>query len=302
MSFDRSTWTAYGSTTLFVLLWSGGAIFAKWGLSHASAFGFLLLRFILALTVLLAICLWRRRWLPKPGTRVTVALTGLLLIGSYSICYLLALDHGITPGVLATLLGAQPILTLAMMERRYSPARLAGLFLALCGLVMVVYQSIGMARFSVAGMAFAFAALASMTAGAILQKRVKQAPMDVMPLQYAVSLALCLLFVPFQPIRADWTVGFVLPLVWMGLVISVGATLLFYRMIQAGNLVNVTSLFYLVPAGTAALDYLILGNRLSMLSLAGMGAILLGLMLVLRHPAAAVKPARDKPSGARTAV
>jgi hypothetical protein len=39
-----------------------------------------------------------------------------------------------------------------------------------------------------------------------------------------------------------------------------------------------------------------------MLSLAGMGAILLGLMLVLRHPAAAVKPARDKPSGARTAV
>ena len=203
---------------------------------------------------------------------------------------------------LATLLGAQPILTLAMMERRYSPARLAGLFLALCGLVMVVYQSIGMARFSVAGMAFAFAALASMTAGAILQKRVKQAPMDVMPLQYAVSLALCLLFVPFQPIRADWTVGFVLPLVWMGLVISVGATLLFYRMIQAGNLVNVTSLFYLVPAGTAALDYLILGNRLSMLSLAGMGAILLGLMLVLRHPAAAVKPAPDKPSGARTAV
>jgi drug/metabolite transporter (DMT)-like permease len=56
-------------------------------------------------------------------------------------------------------------------------------------------------------------------------------------------------------------------------------------MIQAGNLVNVTSLFYLVPAGTAVLDYLILGNRLSALSVAGMGAILLGLMLVLRNPA-----------------
>ncbi|MNR66572.1 hypothetical protein D3C85_1901340 [compost metagenome] len=45
-----------------------------------------------------------------------------------------------------------------------------------------------------------------------------------------------------------------------------------------------TSLFYLVPVGTAALDYLILGNRLSALSLAGMAAILLGLMLVLRNP------------------
>ncbi|WP_454694876.1 DMT family transporter [Achromobacter aegrifaciens] len=291
MSFDRTAWTSYGSTSLFVLLWSGGAIFAKWGLSHASAFGFLLLRFILALAVLLLICVWRRRWLPAPGTRLTVAATGLLLIGGYSICYLLALDHGITPGVLATLLGAQPILTLAVMERRYSWPRLAGLFLALCGLVMVVYQSIGMARFSAAGMVYALAALLCMTSGAMLQKRVRQTPMDVMPLQYVVSLALCLLFVPFQPIHVEWVTGFVLPLIWMGLVISVGATLLFYRMIQAGNLVNVTSLFYLVPAGTAALDYLILGNRLSALSLGGMGAILLGLMLVLRSPAPQAKAA-----------
>ena len=53
-------------------------------------------------------------------------------------------------------------------------------------------------------------------------------------------------------------------------------------MIQAGNLVNVTSLFYLVPVGTALLDFLILGNRLPVLSLVGMAAILLGLMLVLR--------------------
>ncbi|WP_417223881.1 DMT family transporter [Achromobacter spanius] len=292
MFSNRISWAAYGSTTLFVLLWSAGAIFAKWGLSHASAFGFLLLRFILALSVLLLICIHRKRWLPAPGTRVMVAAAGLLLIGVYSICYLLALDHGITPGVLATLLGAQPILTLALMERRYDPARIAGLLLALAGLVMVMYQSIGMARFSVAGMAFAFAALASMTAGAILQKRVTQAPLDVMPLQYAVSLALCLLLAPFQPLAAQWSIGLILPLVWMGLVISIGATLLFYRMIQAGNLVNVTSLFYLVPAGTAALDYLVLGNRLSALSLAGMGAILLGLMLVLRHQAPAVTPRR----------
>lgn len=292
MFSNRISWAAYGSTTLFVLLWSAGAIFAKWGLSHASAFGFLLLRFLLALSVLLLIGVHRKRWLPAPGTRVMVAATGLLLIGVYSICYLLALEHGITPGVLATLLGAQPILTLALMERRYEPARITGLLLALAGLVMVVYQSIGMARFSVAGMGFAFVALGSMTAGAILQKRVTQAPLDVMPLQYAASLALCLVLAPFQPIAAQWSIGLILPLVWMGLVISIGATLLFYRMIQAGNLVNVTSLFYLVPAGTAALDYLVLGNRLSGLSLAGMGAILLGLMLVLRHQAPGVTPRR----------
>jgi len=68
----------------------------------------------------------------------------------------------------------------------------------------------------------------------------------------------------------------------LGLIISVVAQLLFYRLIRSGNLVNVTSLFYLVPVVTAALDYLLLGNRLGPLSLTGMGAILLGLWLVFK--------------------
>jgi hypothetical protein len=34
-------------------------------------------------------------------------------------------------------------------------------------------------------------------------------------------------------------------------------------LLRAGNLVNVTSLFYLVPPVTALLDYALLGNRLS---------------------------------------
>lgn len=289
MSFSRqTTWAAFGPTSLFVLLWSSGALFAKWGLQHASAFAFLGLRFALALGVLLAIGMARRRWLPAPGTRLRVAATGLLMIGGYSICYFLALDRGLTPGVLATLLGVQPILTLVLLERStFAPRRLAGLALALCGLVLVVFDSIALARFSGAGVLFALGALGCMTLGAILQKSVKQAPGDVLPLQYAASLLLCLLILPLQPVAADFTSGFWIALLWMGLVISVGATLLLYRLIQAGNLVNVTSLFYLVPAGTAALDWLVLGNRMTPPSLGGMGAILLGLGLVFRKPLSA---------------
>jgi drug/metabolite transporter (DMT)-like permease len=46
--------------------------------------------------------------------------------------------------------------------------------------------------------------------------------------------------------------------------------------------VNVTSLFYLVPAVTAVMDYLIFGNKPAMLSLLGMGLIVVGLVLVFR--------------------
>lgn len=275
--------TSYGPTALFVLLWSSGALFARWGLDHASPFAFLLMRFLLALAVLLAM---RRRWRPAPGTAAAVALTGLLMIGGYSIFYLLALQAGVTPGVLATALGVQPVLTLMWVERRqFAWRRAAGLGLSLAGLVLVVFDSIALSGMAWAGILFALASLACVTVGAILQKRLAQPPMDVLPLQYVVSLGLCALFLPWQPLQANWGPELLLSVVWLGLVISVVATLLLYRLIQAGNLVNVTSLFFLVPAGTAALDWLVLGNQLSAFSLAGMAAIVLGLLLVFRTEA-----------------
>lgn len=278
-----SLWANAGLATLFVLLWSSGAIFSRWGLEHASAFAFLFFRCAIALAVLLAIGLWRRQCLPAPGTRRRVALIGVLMIGGYQICYLLALEQGITPGVLATLLGVQPILTQFITERRCAGLRACGLALALAGLTLVVYQSLMVANFSPSGMLFAFIALGCMTAGTLLQKGMAQPPLAVLPLQYAIGLLMCALALPFEPLRVDWRPEFVLPLLWMAVVISVLATFLLYRLIQRGNLVQVTSLFYLIPAVTALLDYLLLGHALAALSLLGMAGIVLGVMLVFRR-------------------
>jgi len=275
-----------GPTALFVLLWSGGAIVSSWGLQHASAFAFLLARFTLALVVLCLLAASRRRWLPAVGSRRQVALTGLLLTGGYTIFYLLSLEHGITPGVLATVLGIQPILTLFILERRISWLRLGGLLVALGGLGVIVLESLLAARFSLSGISMTLAALLCMTTGSIAQKSLRDAPLDVLPMQYAIGLGMCLLIAPFRPLHMDVTLGLVIPLLYMGVLISVVATLLLYRLIQTGNLVNVTSLFYLVPGVTAGLDYLLLGNRMSLASLAGLVAIVLGLLLVFRVPVA----------------
>ncbi|HAF92565.1 MAG TPA: EamA family transporter [Pseudomonas sp.] len=283
MKTIKTTWAAYGSTALFVLLWGSGAISSRWALDHSSAFAILTLRFALALVALLAIAALRRQFLPQPGSRRQVLVSGLALIGGYSICYFLALENGVTPGVLATVLGVQPILTLVLVERRFSAARLAGLLLALGGLALVVQQGLSGAGFSALGMLFALLALGCVTFGAILQKRIGQAPQQVLPLQYMASLLLCLLFVPFRPFEVDWVAGFVLPWLWLGLVISVGAQLLLYRLIQAGNLVNVTGLFYLVPVVTALLDHLLLGNALPLPGWIGMAIIFAGLGLAFRQ-------------------
>ena len=282
-SISKESALAAASTCLFVLLWSSGAIFSKWGLAHASPFAFLLMRFAIAFMALLLIMPLMKFQMPRGSTAVGYALaTGVVLLGAYQIFYLLALDLKVTPGVMATVMGVQPILTAVIMERKHSFSRSLGLLLGLAGLVLVVYQGIGLAGLSWAGMLYALLALASMTAGTLMQKRITHNPLGTLPLQYLAGLLVCAVFVPFQPFHFEHSAGFVVPVLWMGLVVSVLATLLLYRMIARGNLVNVTSLFYLVPAVTAVMDYLIFGNKLAALSVLGMAMIIIGLMFVFR--------------------
>ena len=282
-SISKESALAAASTCLFVLLWSSGAIFSKWGLAHASPFAFLLMRFAIAFMALLLIMPLMKFQMPRGASAVGYALaTGIVLLGAYQIFYLLALDLKVTPGVMATVMGVQPILTAVIMERKHSFSRSLGLLLGLAGLVLVVYQGIGLAGLSWAGMLYALLALASMTAGTLMQKRITHNPLGTLPLQYLAGLLVCAVFVPFQPFHFEHSAGFVVPVLWMGLVVSVLATLLLYRMIARGNLVNVTSLFYLVPAVTAVMDYLIFGNKLAALSVLGMAMIIIGLMFVFR--------------------
>ena len=104
----------------------------------------------------------------------------------------------------------------------------------------------------------------------------------MLPLQCAVALLLCLAMLPVQRLRLNATPMLALSVLWLGGVISVGATVLLYRMLRSGNLVNVTSLFYLLPGGTALLDWLLLRNRMAPLALLGLGLVVAGLLLVFK--------------------
>ncbi|MNH85272.1 putative DMT superfamily transporter inner membrane protein [compost metagenome] len=270
------------ATSAFVLLWGSAAIFTRWGLDNASPIALLILRFSTALIVLSLLALFRKRLLPKHGTRKQVLLTGLLIIAGYSICYFKAMAHGVTPGLIATIMGIQPILTLCLMEKNWQKERLLGLCISLAGLILLVWKSLTMSFIAPIGVLFALAALMCITFGAIMQKNIQQAPTDVLPLQYVISLVVCLFIVPFEHFEIAWNSQLIISVLFLGILISVVAQLLLYRLLSQGNIVNVTSLFYLVPIVTALLDFLILKNKLPLAGLIGMIAILLGLMLVFK--------------------
>ncbi|PPC07822.1 DMT family transporter [Acinetobacter pittii] len=282
MRLNKQMLASQSATSTFVLLWGSAAIFTRWGLDSASPIALLILRFATALFVLLLIAIFRKRLLPKRGTRKQVLLTGLLIIAGYSICYFKAMAHGVTPGLMATIMGIQPILTLCLLEKNLQKERLLGLFIALAGLILLVWKSLTMSFIAPIGIFFALAALICITFGAIMQKNIQQAPTDVLPLQYVVSLVVCLFIVPFEHFEITWNSQLIISVLFLGILISVVAQLLLYRLLSQGNIVNVTSLFYLVPVVTAILDFLILKNKLPLAGLIGMMAILIGLMLVFK--------------------
>lgn len=282
MRLNKQMLASQSATSIFVLLWGSAAIFTRWGLDNASPIALLMLRFAIALFVLLLIAIFRKRILPKHGTRKQVLLAGLLIIAGYSICYFKAMAHGVTPGLMATIMGIQPILTLCLLEKNLQKERLFGLLIALAGLILLVWKSLTMSFIAPIGIFFALTALICITFGAIMQKNIQQTPTDVLPLQYIVSLVVCLFIVPFEHFEIAWNSQLIISVLFLGVLISVVAQLLLYRLLNQGNLVNVTSLFYLVPVVTALLDFLILKNKLPLAGLIGMLAILLGLLLVFK--------------------
>lgn len=269
----------------FVFLWSSGAIFAVFGLRYANPFTFLSLRHLLAMVTMWLICLRLKTSLPARRSEWSdVLVTGLFLQVGYQAFFFLSLGYDVSPGILAIILGAQPILTTVLTREKTSRGQWLGLWLGMFGLILIVAHTLFEGIISTWGIVSALLSLTSITLGTILQKRVTLSLPLSMAIQYTVgSVVLTLLAIRFESYAINWSLIFLIALGWMALVISVGATLLLFYMICQGNLTNVTSLFYCVPPVTALLDYWVFGHTLRMATILGLALIVTGLILINRR-------------------
>ena len=66
---------------------------------------------------------------------------------------------------------------------------------------------------------------------------------------------------------------------WLVLVLSIGAIFLLMYMIRQGEMSKVASLFYLVPAVTAVIAWVLFGEQLTLVQIAGMALTTFGVGL-----------------------
>jgi drug/metabolite transporter (DMT)-like permease len=103
----------------------------------------------------------------------------------------------------------------------------------------------------------------------------------------AAGIATLPLALLFEDMRIDWNGEFVFALLWLVLVLSLGAISLLYLLIRRGAAAQVASLFFLVPPCTALIAWPLFGETLSTVALLGMALTAVGVALARRGAARA---------------
>lgn len=275
---------------LFVLLWSTGFVGAKYGLPYADPFIFLGIRVLIASVILFAIA----SIMKSPIAIGSKAISSSVLIGFFlHACYLggvfFAISQGLPAGVAAVVTSLQPvlvsILAVKVLGERLRTKQLAGLFLGLIGVVLVLGPSFN-ADIPTVGVIAIFVALIGSTSATLLQKKVGSGIPLVAGTAYqylgsgAVLLAIA---VATGGTSIQWSGKFVLAFIWLIAVLSVGAILLLLWLLNTGSAASVSSLFYLVPPATAVEAFFLFGEKVNSQGFLGIGVTALGVCLVISN-------------------
>ncbi|MDQ0586748.1 DMT family transporter [Variovorax paradoxus] len=274
---------------VFVLIWSTGFIVARYGMPYAPPLKFLAVRYALSLVCFgIWVALARVAWPKERAQWGHLAVTGVLMQAGYLGGVWAAVHAGMGAGLVALLVGIQPVLTaiwLSFNGGRISQRQWAGLILGFAGLVLVVSRKFGQgAEVSALTMGLAVMALLSITAGTLYQKRFV-APCDVRSasaVQMAAALLVSLPFAAMESQGIEWNAHSAGAMAWSVLVLSLGGSSLLYMLIQRGTATAVTSLLYLVPPCTAVMAWLLFAEPITLVTLLGIGLTAAGVSLVVR--------------------
>ena len=289
MNHDFDTLAARAAPAIFVVLWSTGFIATKYVVNNADPLTYLAIRMALVVGLMAVIAaIARPKWPDRIGIAHSIV-AGILVHGFYLGGTAIAIAHSIPAGLSALIPGLQPILTSTIANRwlgeRVTPVQWSGLLLGLAGVVLILHDR-PMSGEAGWGWLASGVSLVSITLGTLYQRRycgkIDWRAGNVV--QYVgvtifFAVAACL----FENNVVRWTAEFTLALGWLAVVLSIGSIGLLYWLIRHSAATSVASLFYLVPAVTAVMAYVLFGERLDRIAIVGMIACAAGVFLVNRR-------------------
>lgn len=288
MKHDPADVAARAAPVVFVVLWSTGFIGTKYALVGAEPLTYLAVRMVMVVAIMAMVAaLIRPAWPDRAGIAHSIV-AGLLVQGLYLAATALAVAHSVPVGLSALIPGLQPILTSTLANRwlgeRVTPLQWGGLLLGLAGVVLILHNRpiSGDAGW---GWLASATSLVAITLGTLYQKRFC-GHIDWRSGSLIQQIAALLMLAAgawlFESRVIDWSMQFVLAVSWLAIVLSIGTVGLLYWLLRRHASSQVASLFYLVPAVTALMAYILFGETLDAVAVAGMVACAAAVLLVNR--------------------
>jgi drug/metabolite transporter (DMT)-like permease len=289
----------------YIFLWASAFVPSKIGVLGTSPLWFLVVRF--AVAGLLALAVARSLGARMPRARKDwVAVAGLGILGNavYLGCTYVALRH-LASGVGAIVTSTNP-LTLALvapwlLREPLTRNKVAGMLLGFAGVVWIMAVRTGTGSADAGDAAIAFVGVLGSVASTIVFKR-WCADLDLRAVNalqlFTASIVLLPLAIAFEgKPHAVLSWQLVVSFWYVVLVMSVGASLLWFWLLTHGEASRVSAYYFLTPVFGLALAALLLREPVSLRDAGGLIAIALGISLVQRSPSPAQRaPEQRAPS------
>lgn len=247
-----ATLITVGFPLLFLLIWSGGALFSKLGLQYANTWSFLFLRAALAL-VLLFVLFGRKVKYKNMGLQThaiekselyRIIISGLLLQVFYLIFYFSAIQTQLSLGIIILILGIQPIVTKLMASAVLNKIDIILLVMCFIGLGIATLGYHNIEQINLIGIVLAIFALLSITFGTVIQARITTEPVLTLLIQTISALGIFAVLTAVNGFVFSFNVYSLAALIWMGAIVSVGAFLLLTLMLRFRSAEKVSTLFF----------------------------------------------------------
>src|ERR1700676_1377017 len=277
-----------GGALFYILLWASAFVPSKIGVLGSSPLWFLVVRF--AVSGAIALALGRVLGARLPQTRrewVAVVSLGLLANAMYLGFTYEALRH-LASGVGAIVSSTNP-LTLALVApwllgEPLTRNKIAGMLLGFGGVVSIMGVRAGSGSADAGDVAIAFVGVLGSVASTIVFKR-WCADLDLRAVNalqlFAAGIVLLPLAIAFEgKPHAVWSWQLIASFWYVVLVMSVGASLLWFWLLTHGEASRVSAFYFLTPVFGLALAALLLREPVGVRDIGGLIAIALGISLV----------------------
>ena len=285
---SNNKWLVLSISIGFIILYGSGFVGAKLGFPYAKPLVFLVWRFAISSALLLALAwVFKSKWPSNFKQLIHTSIAGLFLVGLFSIGTWESMDMGVPPAISALIIALQPLVVAIasyfIFKKAIDKKQWMGLLLGLLGVILVVGEQASFNKIYLAGVLMSFLGLFGLAFGNLYQKYFCT-EMNIFSggfIQSVVSGFMCLVLSAFlEPFAVQWTGQFIFSMFWMCVVVSLGAISFLYILIKKGESHKVASLFYLIPAVTALISYVVFHTTLEKVQLTGMAIATLGVGLV----------------------